>query len=305
MRQGVPGDGARWSVKSASGLMLDVTTRADDKLLAEFFAGYDAAFVLPDEKEDLAGFRACLALGHGAKREKLLKRYGPHVEVVVVAREKAGGAMVGGANFIAYPLGPKLVAGNLNYLFVQREARGRGYFRRINDAVEELMRALFGMPDAQALSFIELNDPFVLSEKEYRLDSQTAGVDQFDRLAIWSRLNQRVVDFPYVQPPLSARQRADEGLVYSVLGAGRKASLDPAVLRAHLERFFGVSVLKGVDPMTVPDAAKQLDALAVMAEQGERVALINPKSAIEPGRALRASGAKRPKRFREFLHGLR
>lgn len=302
MTMNVPGDGMKWTAASTSGLVLDITTRPDSPVLAEFFAGYDAAFVLPDEKEDLDGFRACLALGHDEARARLLKRYGPHVEVVLVARAHAGGEMIGGANFIAYPLGPDLVAGNLNYVFVRPGARGQGHFRRLAAACEELMRILFALPSgARTLAFIELNDPFVLSDADYQKDSKVAGVDQFDRLAIWTRLDQRVVDFPYVQPPLSKRQKADDGLIYAVLGAADWTGLDPAILRAHLERFFGISVLKGIEPMKVVEAKRQLALLDAMAKRGEQVALLDPGPAIEPGRALRASGVKRPDDFRTFL----
>lgn len=293
----IPGDA--WTAASASGLTLDVTTRPDDPLLEEFFAGYDAAFVLPDEKEDLEGFRACLALGQGAERQRLLKRYGDHVEVVLVAREKPGGAMIGGANLICYPLKDGIAAGNLNYVFVQPGERGKGRFRPLVAACEELMAEL--CEAKRSLAFIELNDPFVLSDEDYALDSRIAGVDQFDRVAIWMRLDAKVVDFPYVQPPLSARQGVDAGLVYAVLGAGDETSLDAGLLEEHLERFFGISVLKGVDPMSVPVAEKQVYALAAMARDGERVALLDAAPLLEAGRKLRESGAKRPEGLRQFL----
>ncbi|MBI1359214.1 MAG: hypothetical protein GC155_02900 [Alphaproteobacteria bacterium] len=276
-----------------------MTTQPDSPVLDEFFAGYDAAFVLPDEKEYLEGFRACLALGHPPMRAQLLKRYGPHVEVVAVARDGQGGAMIGGLNFIAYPLAGDTVSGNLNYIFVAPAMRGRGYFRRLVAASEDLAASLFDLANPRVLTFIELNDPLVLSDEAYALDSRIAGVDQFDRLAIWARLGAQVVDFPYVQPPLSAYQEADSGLVYAVLGA--EGSLDPLLLKAHLERFFGISVLKGEDPMSVPVAARQLAALESLATRGERVALIDPMPGIEAGRALRHAGGERPESFRAFL----
>lgn len=294
---------ADWTLTTGSGLTLDVTTRPDSALLDEFFAGYDAAFVLPDEKEDLDGFRACLALGQGEARRRHEERYGPHVEVVVVARVagRGGGDMVGGANFIAYPLGPDLVAGNLNYIFVKPEFRHRGLFRKLTAGCGQLMRDLFGLPAARTLTFIELNDPFVLSDADYARDSETAGVDQFDRVKIWTRLDARIVDFAYVQPPLSAQQQPDSGLIYAVLGAADLADLDPDILRRHLERFFGISVLKGVEPWDAPVAAAQLAELEAMARRGERVRLQDPGPAIEPGRTLRASGGPRPASFRQFL----
>jgi len=301
------GDGADRRVTSASGFSLDITTRPESPILAEFFAGYDQAFILPDEKENLDGFRACLDLGHGAIRRRLLERHGPHVELVLVAREasaqqgKDAPAMIGGANFIAHPVGETLVVGNLNYIFVQPGARGQGRFRRLVAACEALMQTLFAPPLRRPLTFIELNDPMILSDADYRLDSEAAGVDQFDRIAIWARLGARIVDFPYVQPPLSAHQAPEEGLIYAVLGAAGETSLDPAILLAHLERFFGVSVLKGVDPWTVPVAAAQLQALADMAIRGEPVALLDPAPSIEMGRAARLSGAARPLDFRALM----
>lgn len=294
-----------WTTVSATGLKLSITVRPDSPVLTEFFAGYDKAFVLPDEKEDLDGFRACLALGQGSVRKALLARYGEHVEVVLVARDPATNDVIGGANFIAYPVAPDIVAGNLNYVFVGHGARGQGYFRRLVSACEELMTQLFDMPAARTLTFIELNDPFVLSDADYEADSQAAGVDQFDRVAIWSRLNARVLDFPYVQPPLSARQEADEGLIYAVLGAARDAELDPAILGAHLERFFGVSVLKGQDPWTSPEARLQLEALGAMAIRGEGVDLYDAAPFIEAGRQLRTTKALRPDSFRQFLRSHR
>lgn len=76
--------GGVWRMTSAGGLVLDIASHPDSGVLTEFFAGYDAAFVLPDEKEDLDGFRACLELGHGEARQRLLRLYGPHVETVAV-----------------------------------------------------------------------------------------------------------------------------------------------------------------------------------------------------------------------------
>lgn len=296
---GEPGED--WTTRSASGLDLAVTPRPDSPVLEEFFAGYDAAFILPDEKEDLAGFQACLALGQGPVRARLLKRYGLHRELVLTARQAGGREMIGGANFIAYPVARGLVAANLNYVFVTRQARGHGRLRQLVSACEELMAGLFGEPAAATLAFIELNDPFALSDEDYRADTAAAGIDQFDRLSVWSRLGARLVDLDYVQPPLSPAQSADEGLIYAVLGAATQAALDPAMLHAHLERFFAISVLKGGRPELVPPAARQLQALERMAKLGERVRLLDPEPGIAPGKALRAAGKARPSSYREFL----
>ncbi len=130
-----------------------------------------------------------------------------------------------------------------------------------------------------ALVFIEQNDPLLLTPQAYARDSGYSGIDQFDRLRIWNRQQARVLDFPYVQPPLSAHQQADERLIYSVLGAPG-ATLEAGLLKRHLRGFFGISVLKGAALEAVPAALRQLDALDAMARAGQPVALLDPGPAL-------------------------
>jgi hypothetical protein len=299
----VPGDGVSARFDSLSGLVLDVTTRPDSPVLDAFYAGYDQAFVLPDEKEDLEGFRACLELGQGAMRERLVKRYGPHREVVCVARDAAGGEVFGGMNFISHTVPGGYVASNLNYIFIGRDQRGGGRFRKLVAACEELASVLFEPPQRPVLTFFELNDPLLLDEDAYRTDSERAGLDQFDRLAIWSRVGAKIVDHDYVQPPLSAHQQAEHGLLYGVVGAGGLDAIPAGVLLAHLERFFGVSVLKGEDPWANPVAGPQLEALKVRAAQEDMIRLLDPAPSIESGRRLRAVGGGGPDGMRGVLRG--
>jgi hypothetical protein len=48
----------------AAGLRFDVTDLPTGLVLETFYEGFDAAFVLPEEKEPIDGFRQCLALNH-------------------------------------------------------------------------------------------------------------------------------------------------------------------------------------------------------------------------------------------------
>jgi hypothetical protein len=59
--------GAEWRIESATGLHLTITDRGDSDVFGRFFEHYDRAFVLPNEKEDIEGFRTCLALNHGVE----------------------------------------------------------------------------------------------------------------------------------------------------------------------------------------------------------------------------------------------
>jgi GNAT superfamily N-acetyltransferase len=287
-------------------LAIRTTDRSDTDIFERFFAGYDRAFVLPDEKEDREGLEACLALNHGAAHASLAASFGPFRELCLVA-SGVDGAPVGGANFIAMPsaaLGPSTVTANLNYIYVDGEARGRGNLRRLLEAVTENAAGLFEHGEGRPLIFIEQNDPFRMSEESYERDTRAAGIDQLDRLRIWARLGARVVDFPYVQPALSEEQGADDTLIYSVLGSPGPL-LDPAILHGHLRRFFGISVLKGARLEADDAAVSQLNRLQEMMADGHSIALLDPAPLLDrftsPGQAATLLG-RPPRSFREELH---
>lgn len=257
--------------------LLETTDSADSLVFDRFFAAYERAFVLPDEMEDRAGFDTCLRLNHGLAHARLADRYGPFRELCVVARDPADGTIVGGANFIALPHpahgGRRRVSANLNYVFVDEAVRGRGWFGRLLEALRVQIAALFtGTSDLRSdevLIFIEQNDPLQMTPEAYARDSAHSGLDQFERLRIWAAKGARVVDFPYVQPPLSETQQADANLVYSVLGTA-STHIDACLFERHLRSFFGVSVLKGRVLDEVPVAVAQV------AEAGRRCRSAQP-----------------------------
>ncbi|NJO32825.1 MAG: hypothetical protein HC869_06470 [Rhodospirillales bacterium] len=278
--------------EAASGLLYCGTTSAADGVLEQFFAAYDSSFVLENEKESFLGFAQCLALNDEPRYQDLRSEYGPFREFVVVVRESSG-AVVGGLNFIIFSLndpdhgGPSLSL-NLNYIFVPPSQRRRGVFKAMVADVPSLAVSLFNHTNANDIpegwtvpgrspsmyTFIEQNDPYRMSPEDYALDTHATGLDQLARIALWTRQGARIVDFPYVQPALTADQEADPNLVYAVLGA-RSSSLHPALLRQHLLVFFGISVLKGRDPQSDVDARRQLGQLAEMSAAGARVELLD------------------------------
>jgi hypothetical protein len=296
----VTSDSGIISLTTRSGLLIEASC-AGNRVLDEFYSDYDAAFVLPNEKEGYAGFAECLELNFGEAYGQLLQRYGPFREFVVVANDPHTRVRVGGANFIAFPLRctgqpEKFVLSiNLSYIFINAAARNRGYFKRLVQDMPALALRLLSMaiPDQvpaawrsaasegdaalpYTLMFIEQNDPFRMSTEDYQRDTQYAGLDQFDRIGIWTKLGARIIDFPYVQPPLTSNQEADQGLVFAVLGTDA-ATLDACLLHDHLLRFFAISVLKGQDVLQIPSAAEQLDGLHDACKKGEAIALLDAK----------------------------
>lgn len=284
-------DGSRIELVSASGLVIEASTSADDGLLDEFYAAYDRAFVLANEKEGLNGFKQCLALNSGEAYMALTARFGPFREFVLVARDPGAADAIGGANLIACLLAPAggtpILSVNLNYVFTNVSARRRGYFRRLIADLPLLVVGLFAKTNASdlpsgsatesgsppVLIFFEQNDPYRMSRAEYELDTHHSGVDQLTRIRIWAGLGARIVDFSYVQPPLTPAQGADHTLACGVIGTQEDA-ISACLLHDHLERFFAISVLKGRDPATEPVAARQLEVLTELCGRRQLVALL-------------------------------
>jgi len=282
----------------SSGLRVHASLDPASPVLADFFSGYDRAFVLPNEKEMLEGFEECLGLNLGASYARLSGEYGAYCEVVFTVHASGDGSRRGGGNFIAYPVGAeaRTVAMNLNYVFVDREFRGAGVMRRILAGLPMIV-SQFLRPAAPAdiahLIFFEQNDPLRVSPEDYALDSRHAGLDQVDRLVIWDRMGARLLDFDYVQPALSDDQAPDDTLLYSVIGA-RGKGLDACVLLEHLRRFFGISVLKGAPLSSSEAAVTQLAALELACSERRPVPLLSIAeglAALPPGRPPVSPGA--------------
>lgn len=264
-------------MRTRSGLLAEGSTASDSPLLAEFFASYDRAFVLPDEKEEREGFERCLELNEGRAYDELSSRVGEYAEPIVIVRDPDSGRLLAGANFLVAPLREPwpMLTMNLNYIFVDQAGRRGGVFSRLLADLDQIAGELFERrtPDTlPMLIFIEQNDPARMDPHAYALDTAHSGLDQVERLRIWARRGAKLIDFPYVQPPLSSEQRPDPNLLYAVLGV-ESESLDPRILRQHLALFFGVSVLKGRDPRTEPAAWEQLTQLDRLAREGTKIGL--------------------------------
>jgi len=281
-----------WRPVPAAGLDIALTDRAESAVFERFFAGYDRAFVLPNEKEDEAGFAACLALNHSETGARLRRAHGAFAEICLIARDSASGAFVGGANFIALKArgeaGP-IVTANLNYIYVDAAMRGQGCFGRLvaatRTAIGWSLDAAGEGAGADPLIFIEQNDPLRMPAEDYARDTAFTGLDQLDRMRIWARQGARVVDHPYVQPPLGPDAEPDDNLIYGALSDA--ADLAACTLRDHLAAFFAISVLKGAPLADVPVAAAQIAALDEACARDERIVLLDPTRflAAVPSRA--------------------
>lgn len=270
-------------VVMVDGLHVAATDGPDSDIVDQFYRSYERAFVLPNEKEPISCFRTCLALNHAPAYGPLASRFGAYREIMFVAREPDSERLVGGGNFIVFSHArPSAVApplhptAHLSYIFVEPSARRQGMLDRLIGAVTPLATAALPLTASSHLRiFIEQNDPLLLSAEDYEADTRLTGLDQVDRIAIWARRGARIVDFPYIQPPLSDDLREDETLALSLLDP-HSADVCACVVHDHLAAFFAISVLKGRDPLDNAAAARQLIDLRVRCKRYERLALLDP-----------------------------
>lgn len=279
-----------WRGASGRDFSIEASDDPQSPVLSAFFEGYDEAFILPNEKEDVAGFKECFALNYGAAYAGLSSRYGPFREIALIMRDAGG--VIGGANFIAFPLplAEPILSVNLNYIYVRAERRRQGNLAHMLGGVGATARAFF---DAQAASlpllvFIEQNDPFRMSSQDYERDTDHSGLDQMRRIEIWAKLGARVVDFAYIQPPLSPEQQADPNLVFAALDAEGEA-LDACLLLEHLKRFFGISVLKGADLASDATASSQLRMLGESCSRNLKIPLLQMRNLSSNTLEIRAN----------------
>ncbi|MBX3479496.1 MAG: hypothetical protein KF842_03785 [Caulobacter sp.] len=286
----------RWRLEVGTNVVR-ADDRPDSAVMDRFFEGYDRAFILPDEREEIDGFRACLALNG----RTFPWAPDPSREVVMTL-ETGTGDLLGGANFLATRLADDRasVAVALNYIYIERPFRGRGLSRDLLASVSRLAGGLWDDGEGPVLLFIEQNDPVAKSDSDSLADSAHSGIDQIDRLEIWANLGASALDLAYVQPALSPDKAPDSSLIYAVVGAGG-SGVDAGLLRRHLVNFFGISVLKGRDPGGDLVAAPQLQALAGKVDRHDEVALIDFPPLLA---ALRNGEAPQASSFVDLAHRL-
>jgi hypothetical protein len=109
-------------------LIINASIKADSEILDEFYYSYDRSFILDNEKEELIGFKKCLALNQEPDHSKLVKKFGDFKEVVLLVKNH-NNDIIGSANFLCFVYDEENTIMNLNYIYVTPEFRGQGYFK--------------------------------------------------------------------------------------------------------------------------------------------------------------------------------
>ena len=170
---------------------LRITRTADVELLERFYHDhYVAEFPDPDERESLANMKEYLRL----KEQDWYGKNDYHIIVAVDAEgEPVGGSI---SDFLDEPN-----AGVIEFLFINPERRLKGLGRRLLEETERMLHHSAQRRRGRSLDWVigEIDDPF-------RCASHLSAFDPFSRAQVWHRWGYRRIDFPYVQPALSAEQ---------------------------------------------------------------------------------------------------
>lgn len=233
--------------------------RPDDPALKEAYTVYLENFPIKEEQESLSGFKEVLGYNQEAQ---LAQEYGAFKEEWICLRDPATQKIIAGINFSTYDMAgikeaAKHVDGtqHLTYLFVSPEHRSMGIAKKLISLADEASRQFLcdvndnvGAPSsARMVSFNEQNQPLKMSLYNYFFDTQNSLIDQCDRLGWWDKRGYKALDFQYIQPPL---EQGGEACYDLALNAKSDMPSVPAtVIKAHLNKFFSLSVLKNVPAM--------------------------------------------------------
>jgi hypothetical protein len=239
-------------------VVFEEISRSDSPGFRDFYAMYEAAFPIADEREPPEAFDAILALN---SRLPLQQAQGPYRELVVAIRAWEGGPVIGGHVFgittsqAHHACG---IAASVQgiYTFLHPEFRGAVPIRSLANYSQEVAARVFQpvgfCPRHPPPILFEVNNPLRMSAQEIEMDTRLSGTDPFRRYLFWRRSGFRPLEFPYVQPRLREDAQPIRYLDLFCTHGGLD-SLPARLLQRHLGAFLSVSVFKGIDAAVDPD----------------------------------------------------
>ncbi len=191
-------------------------------IIASFETIYNEAFPDADEREVFSDILD-RASGLGQPHE-------PHTVIVLTPSNAAGGAVAGGLVADWYA---KSGALHIIYLAVDPAVRKLGTGRKlIDEGLPEIIKYIKESHGCEIRNvFFESNNPLIASKDNF---------DKSLRLKIFARLGARVVNIPYVQPPLTeGKQEVDNLLLLTLpqFNAGGE-KIPAAEIREFLLEFY-------------------------------------------------------------------
>jgi hypothetical protein len=222
-------------------LELRLNHKADRKLLKRF---YEECFVPevpdPNERDSLRDIQHRLK----SKQDGKLGKNNYHVLVLLEDDKPVGGAV---ADYFDKPN-----AGVIEYMVIQPKSRAKGLGNHLREQTERLLHEDAVKSGHRELDWIaaEMDDP-------YLTPVLTSEFDPFSRARIWDKWGYRVLDFPYVQPALSAGKRPVDNLLLMVKTCSER--FDDAMPSGHVEALVTEYLMWSMQ--SAPDAARQLEEM--------------------------------------------
>jgi ribosomal protein S18 acetylase RimI-like enzyme len=228
--------------------------RSRSPLLQDFYALYEKAFSLAEEREPLSGFETVLAFNQHAQVQA---GFGPFYEAITIVRDYK--TVIAAANYtiMSYRSPQRARIGfdgscQLNFICVDKTVRGVGLARALLNHVDTRISDVVSSETAAAAPRVfitcEQNNPARMTQKQIETDAAAALIDPLERTRWWSKLEFSRLDFPYEQPPLSVQHQPCAYIDYYVRipneDMGSRRSFQTRPLLEHLRRFFFVCVGK-------------------------------------------------------------
>jgi GNAT superfamily N-acetyltransferase len=249
---------------------LDASPEGRAALRRFYNALYVAEFPDPHERESLANMARYLEL-------KERGWYGANNYHVLLMQQ--GGKVAGGSVF-DYLAKPN--AGVIEFLFTRPDRRRRGLGRALLDATSRVLERdarAAGRPLRAVVG--EMNDPL-------RGAATPDNMDPFERAEIWGKWGFARLDFPYVQPALSRRQKPVDCLA---LMARLRRGTRPQVSGSWVMSVVG-EYLRWAMRIPQPSRNPQYRAMARFARRHPRVPLVPLQRYVRSARASSATVLK-------------
>jgi GNAT superfamily N-acetyltransferase len=232
------------------------TRKSDMDLLEHFYQEcFIPEFPNPDERETLEHIKEYL-------RRKETGWYGKnnfHVVVMLDGETPIGGSI---SDYLVEPN-----AGVIEYLVISPDHRGTGLGGQLIEHAERLLHDDAQRSRGRRLDWIlsEMDDPYVTPAPTNRFDP-------FVRPRIWHKWGYKLLDFPYVQPALSADKQPVTNLLLSAKPCSSRFvdSVRAADLRTLIREY-----LRWTMRIDVPDDNKEFDAMCRFLERKGSIRLVS------------------------------
>lgn len=248
----------------------ELAFRDDDlALLTVFYESvYVAGFPDPDERESFDNMVGYLRL----KQEGWYGRNNYHIVIALADEQPVAGSI---SDYLA-----AADAGVVEFLFVTDAFRRRGIGRTLLEHTHVLLErdALSRSERPLACIVAEMNDPFAASPV-------SDNMDPWERAVTWHDWGYRGLDFPYLQPALSERQRPVDRLILiaKILRDEWRAAMPGSVIQTLVHEY-----LHWAMRIERPESSPDYGRMAAHLEQTPYVRTLSLAAYVgrDPGRPL-------------------